>query len=52
MNEEMIKQQHGNKYYEFDNVVNKDTRKQVFGVDTYEEQERKKMLRWNQSMKR
>jgi S-DNA-T family DNA segregation ATPase FtsK/SpoIIIE len=41
MNEEMIKQQHGNKYYEFDNVVNKDTRKQVFGVDTYEEQEKK-----------
>lgn len=37
MDEEKTKQEHGNKYYEFsDSVINKDTRKKIFGIDSYD----------------
>ncbi len=42
MTDEVATKNHGSKYYEFDNVINKETRKQLFGVDSYEKNQQKK----------
>ncbi len=41
MTDEMAKENHRDKYYEFDNVINKETRKQLFGVESYEKNQTK-----------
>ncbi|WP_162163995.1 DNA translocase FtsK [Acholeplasma hippikon] len=40
MDDERIEKEKGNKYYEFsDSLINKETRKQIFGIDSYEKKE-------------
>lgn len=45
LDDEKAKQEHGSKYYEFkSSVINKETRKQVFGVDSYKNQEKEEKV--------